>query len=102
MATTPSNVVPKNELCSTGSHTTAAWGKRDRNAATSVGDASTPHTVQPSAISVSETGTPEPQTTSRTEEPVGSACAHLRIVATPNTGDRAAMKRSATASHPFE
>jgi hypothetical protein len=102
-ATIPSNVRPKKDESSTGSHAASARGKRLRNSAIKLGDASIPQTVHPSFISAAEIGTPCPQPRSSTDAPAGSNLAHSRTVTTPMVDrSRPAISSAATASYPFD
>src|SRR6516164_7500091 len=65
-ATTPSKARPKKSDSSTAAHATGAVGKRARKAATIVGEASTPYTLNPRSIKTCEIGTPVPHPRSRT------------------------------------
>ena len=71
-ATTPSKVRPKKSESSTAAHSTGTPGKQARNAATIVGDASTPYTLNPRSIKTCEIGTPVPHPRSRTVPPRGN------------------------------
>jgi hypothetical protein len=102
-ATIPSNVRPNKDESSTGSHAASARGKRLRNSAIKLGDASIPRTVHPSFISAAEIGTPCPQPRSSTDAPAGSDLAHSRTVTTPIVDrSRPAISSAATASYPFD
>src|SRR5215831_21116622 len=68
-ATTPSKVRPKKSDSSTAAHSTGTVGKFVRNAATIVGEASTPYTLKPRSINTCEIGTPVPHPRSRTAAP---------------------------------
>src|SRR5947209_5957382 len=70
-ATTPSKVRAKESESSAAAHSTGTPGKRARNAATIVGEASTPYTLNPRSIKACEIGTPVPHPRSRTVAPLG-------------------------------
>src|SRR5438874_12177889 len=63
-ATTPSKVRAKKSESSTAAHSTGTLGKRARNAATIVGEASTPYTLNPRSIKACEIGTRSEEHTS--------------------------------------
>src|SRR5205814_786793 len=71
-ATTPSKVRAKKSESSTAAHSTGTLGKRARNAATIVGEASTPYTLNPRSIKTCEIGTPVLHPRSRTVPPPGN------------------------------
>ena len=71
-ATTPSKARAKKSEPSAAAHSTGTPGKRVRNAATMVGEASTPHTLNPRSIKTCEIGTPVPHPRSRTVAPLGN------------------------------
>lgn len=82
-ATTPSKVRPKKSDSSTAAHSTGAVGKRVRNAATILGEASTPYTWNPRSIKASEIGTPVPHPRSRTVAPPGNTRDHSATAEAP-------------------
>jgi len=71
-ASTPSKVRAKKSESSTAAHSTGTFGKRVRKAATIVGEASTPYTMNPRSIRTCEIGTPVPHPRSRTVAPLGN------------------------------
>ena len=80
----------KKLLSCTVSQAADAAGKRWRNAASRVGDASMPNTEQPSSASAIAIGAPDPQPISTTSARAGKERAHCRTTLLP-ISDLAAM-----------